>query len=88
MAGERHPWRSAGVVALIVGAALVASVGCAAKVQENEMRAVWVPRELSHGLVIDEASSDVHRIYRPRAEEEGSRRPRSGVGAAAPPSQK
>lgn len=81
MAGEGQQRRSAGLVALIGGAALVALSGCAAKVQESEMRAVWVPRELSHGLVIDEESSDVHRIYRPRAEE-------AGVGGAAPSSQR
>ena len=88
MAKEGHRWRSAGGVALIAGAALVGSLACAAKVQESEMRAVWVPRELSHGLVIDEESSDVHRLYRPRAAGEGSRGDRSGVGAAAPSSQK
>ncbi len=54
---------------LIVAVAL-SSFACAAKVQNSEMRALWLPRESSHGFVVDEESSDVHRLYRPRSEED------------------
>ena len=55
---------------LLVLAVILSSFACAAKVQDSEMRALWVPREDSHGLVVDEESSDVHRLYRPRSEED------------------
>ncbi|MEZ4384655.1 MAG: hypothetical protein R3A79_25220 [Nannocystaceae bacterium] len=86
MVGAGRRRRPAGV-ALVAGALLVAPLlACAAKVHESDMRAVWVPREGSHGLVIDEASSDVHRIYAPR--EETRRRGGEGVGAASSSAQK
>ncbi len=61
-----------------LGSLLVVSVlaalswtGCAGKkVQEGDMRAVWVPRDASQGLVIDEEESKMRRIYRPATEEE------------------
>ncbi len=52
---------------LLIVAVVFSSIACAAKVQDSEMRAVWLPRESSHGLVVDEESSDVHRLYRPRS---------------------
>lgn len=55
---------------LLIVAVVFASFACAAKVQDSEMRAVWLPRESSHGLVVDEESSDVHRLYRPRSEKD------------------
>jgi len=48
------------------------SLACAAKLQESEMRAVWLPRDDSKGFVVDEASSDVRDVYLKRPHEEGA----------------
>ena len=37
------------------------------------MRAVWLPRDDTRGMVVDEASSDVNQLYRPRTAEKSKR---------------
>ncbi len=45
--------------------------GCAGKrVQEADMRAVWVPRDGSQGLAVDEDESKMRQMYRPATEDE------------------
>lgn len=75
MTGQRSS-RDVRVGSLLVALAMLAisSTGCAGKVQDSEMRAVWVPRDASRGLVIDEEESNIHRIYRPAtADDKGPR---------------
>lgn len=51
--------------------AAMSSTGCAGKkVQDADMRAVWVPREGSQGLVIDEDESKMRQMYRPATGDE------------------
>jgi len=65
--GWKRSSRDVRVGSVVVALALttLAGAGCAGKVQDSEMRAVWVPRDLSRGLVIDEEESNIRRLYRP-----------------------
>ncbi|MCB9566143.1 MAG: hypothetical protein H6710_02820 [Myxococcales bacterium] len=53
--GQGRGW---GARVLALGLALAASA-CASKVDESELRVIWVPREVSHGLQVDDETSRV-----------------------------